>query len=118
MMPASVRRLPGWHSANAKVTVTTSKEARERDREEGRKGGGGRRTKDECERERTKSDEVRATGEKAIIFLLLLPSATWGGKRRKGGRATITFHSALHTDTLTLIKQYADTVDPTMLTYL
>ncbi len=30
--------------------------------------------------ERKKSDEVRGTGEKAITYLPLLPSATWGGK--------------------------------------
>lgn len=56
--------------------------------------------------ERKQSDEVRGIGGKAINPLLLLPSATWGG-----GTVMITFHSALHADTLTLIKQYPDTVD-------
>lgn len=53
-----------------------------------------------------KSDEVRACADEAITFLVLLPSATRGqGGKGERRRRTITFHSAPHNDTLTLIKQ-------------
>lgn len=41
--------------------------------------------------ERKKSEEV---GENAITFLLLLPSATWGGKGNE--TVLLTFHMRTH----------------------
>lgn len=75
-----------------------SKDAKEREQDR----------KEEEERRENRSDEVRRTGEKAYRLSFTVPSAT---RRERETVTVITFQSALHADTLTLIKQYLDTVD-------
>lgn len=49
-----------------------------------------------------KSDEVRGTREKASYLSLIVAISNMMGR---GGGVMIGFHSALHADTLTLIRQ-------------